>query len=69
MHLRRDGDVREEGVVTAHKGSAALKVFDNVQDLLALGLAHHPPHIQQGGDVLLPIGRRRGERGMEGRGD
>ena len=69
VHVRRDGDVGEEGVVPAHEGRAAAKVFDDVEDLLTLGLPHHAPHVQQGGDVLLPVGgegggveRREGRR-------
>lgn len=58
MHLRGDGDVGKEGVVPAHEGIAALEVFDDVEDLLALCLPHHPPYVQQGGDVLLPVGRK-----------
>lgn len=58
VHLRGDGDVGKEGVVPAHEGIAALKVFDDVEDLLALCLPHHPPYVQQGGDVLLPVGRK-----------
>lgn len=58
VHLRGDGDVGKEGVVPAHEGIAAFKVFDNVEDLLALRLPHHPPNVQQGGDVLLPVGRK-----------
>ena len=55
MHFGRDGDVRKEGVVPAHKDTAAFKVFDNVKDLLSFRLPHHPSHIQQGGDMLLPV--------------
>jgi len=46
VHLRGDGDVREEGAIPAHQGAAALKVFDDVEDLLALSLPHHPSYIQ-----------------------
>lgn len=58
MHLGRDGDVGKEGVVPAHENAATFKVFDNVEDLLALRLPHHPTYVQQGGDMLLPVGRR-----------
>lgn len=62
MNLRGDGDVRKEGVVPAHEGAAALKVFDDVEDLLALSLPHHAPYVEQGGNVLLPVGRKDAER-------
>lgn len=62
MHLRGDGDVRKEGVVPAHEGTAAFKVFDDVEDLLALRLPHHPTYIQQGGDMLLPVGWKDAKR-------
>lgn len=58
VHLRSDGDVGEEGVVTAHEGRAAFKVFHDIKDLLSLSLPHHPSDIQQGGDMLLPVGRK-----------
>lgn len=69
VHLRGDRDVRKEGVVTAHEGTSALKVSDDVEDLLALRLPHHPPNVQQGGDVLLPVQRkdiRRRRREVDG---
>lgn len=62
MHLGRNGDVREEGMVPAHENAATFKVFDNVKNLLALRLPHHPTNIQQGGDMLLPVGRRDAKR-------
>lgn len=62
MHLRRDGDVGKEGVVPAHENAVAFKVFDDVEDLLALRLPHHPANVQQGGDVLLPVGRTDAKR-------
>lgn len=49
-------------MVPAHDGTAAFKVFDNVEDLLALRLPHHPTYIQQGGDMLLPVGRKDAKR-------
>lgn len=64
VHLRGDGDVGKEGVVPAHEGIAAFKVFDDVEDLLALRLPHHTPNVQQGGDMLLPVGRK--DTGKEG---
>lgn len=47
MYLGGDRDVREEGMIPAWQGRAvaALKVSDHVQDLLALCLSYHPPHI------------------------
>lgn len=45
-------------MVPAHEGTATFKVFDDVEDLLALCLPHHPSYVQQGGDVLLPVGRK-----------
>lgn len=58
VHLWGDGDVGKEGVVPAHEGAAAFKVFDDVEDLLALRLPHHPSYVEQGGDVLLPVWRK-----------
>lgn len=71
VHLRGNGNVWEEGAVPTHQRAAALKVFNDVEDLLALGLPHHPSYVQQGGDVLLPVGRKdeerkRGETGVNG---
>lgn len=62
MHLGRDGDVGKEGVVPAHENAATFKVLDDVEDLLALRLPHHPAYVQQGGDMLLPVGRRDAKR-------
>lgn len=62
VDLSGDGDLAEEGVVSTHGGAAAFKVFDNVEDLLPLGLPHHPAHVQQGGDVPLPLGWRDAKR-------
>lgn len=59
MHLGRSGDVRKEGVVPAHENAAAFKVFDDVKDLLALRLPRHPTNVQQGGDMFLPVGKKR----------
>lgn len=58
VHLWRDGDVSKKGVVPAHEDTAAFKVFDDVEDLLALRLPHHPTYVQQGGDVLFPVERK-----------
>lgn len=58
VHFWGDGNVGKEGVVPAHEGTATFKVFDDVEDLLALCLPHHPSYVQQGGDVLLPVGRK-----------
>lgn len=62
MHLRGDGDVGKEGLVPAHEDTTAFKVFDDVEDLLALCLPHHPSYVQQSRDVLLPV-RRQEEEG------
>lgn len=62
MHLGRNGDVGKEGVVSAHENTATFKVFDDVEDLLALCLPHHPTNVQQGGDMLLPVGRTNAKR-------
>lgn len=62
VHLGRDGDVGKEGVVPAHENTATFKVLDDVEDLLALRLSHHPAYVQQGGDMLLPVGRRDAKR-------
>lgn len=43
-------------MVSTHDSAAAFKVFDDIEDLLPLGLPHHPSHVQQGGDVPLPLG-------------
>lgn len=61
MHLRGDGDVGEDGMVPAQEGTTAFKVFDNVEDLLALCLPHHPSYVQQSRNVLLPVGRKEEE--------
>lgn len=45
-------------MVPAHEYTAAFKVFDNVENLLALCLPHHPSHIQEGGYMFLPVGRK-----------
>lgn len=58
VHLRSDGNVGKERPIPAHGSAAALKVFDNVEDLLALCLPHHPPSVQQSGNMLFPVGRR-----------
>lgn len=57
VHLGCNGDVRKEGVVPTHENAATFKVFDDVEDLLALRLPHHPTNVQQGGDMLLPVGK------------
>lgn len=62
MHLGRDGDVGKEGVVPAHENAATFKVLDDVEDLLALRLPHHSTYVQQGGDMLLPVGSRDAKR-------
>lgn len=62
VHFGRDGDVGKESVVPAHENAATFKVFDDVEDLLALCLAHHPTYVEQGGDMLLPVGSRHAKR-------
>lgn len=62
VHLGCNGDVGKEGVVPAHENAATFKVFDDVEDLLALRLPHHSTNIQQGGDVLLPVGNTDAKR-------
>lgn len=58
VHLWSDGNVSKECTIPAHGSAAAFKVFDNVEDLLALCLSHHPPNIQQSGNMLFPVERR-----------
>lgn len=60
-------------MVPAHERISAFKVSDNVEDLLALRLPHHPTYVEQGGNVLLPAGRKdtgrkRGRRVLVGTG-
>lgn len=54
-------------MVPAHEVTTAFKVFDDVEDLLALRLPHHPPYVEQGGDMLLPVERKDIRRRMSGR--
>lgn len=69
VHFRGDGDVGKKGMVPTYRGGAALKVFDDVKDLLALRLPHHPTYVQQGGDMLFPVESKDIWRRMKGKVD
>lgn len=63
VHLWSDGNIRKESPIPANGSAVALKVFDNVEDLLAFCLPHHPPNVQQSGNMLFPVeGRMDGGR-------
>lgn len=68
VDLRRDGHLGEEGVVSRQPcqtsiatAVAALNVFNNVEDLLPLGLTRHSTDVQDGRHVLLPERKGTGE--------
>lgn len=66
VHLGSDGNVGKERAIPTQGGAAAFKVSDDVEDLLTLCLPHHPPNVQQSGNVLFPVERRMGRGRREG---